>query len=204
MLNPFKFGTKNRSRPPNRDADDAALMARVGEGCRDSWLALFQRYEPLAFHIALCIVKDRGEAEEAVQQLFFDLFRAHEQFDSRKGSFKSWLVRYAYSRARDQRRKLKSLGFYDLRSLDNLEDDVEGPQPVLGLTAQEVECLKDELFSTLNDTERKVCELRLIRGFTMKEVVRQTGESGPVVRRHFDAGRAKLRAAFLGKENRQK
>jgi RNA polymerase sigma-70 factor (ECF subfamily) len=192
---------KERSRPPSWDADDAELMGRVGQGCGESWLALFQRYRGLAFHTALRIVEDRGEAEETVQQVFLDLFRAQGQFDPRKGSFKMWLLQYAYNRARDRRRKLESSRFYDLISFDNLwkEEGVEEPKLVLGLNSQEIARLKDELFANLNDTERKICELRLIEGLTIRELISETGETRSVVRRYYQAGRAKLRAGLMKK-----
>jgi RNA polymerase sigma-70 factor (ECF subfamily) len=201
MLNRFTPKAKKYFPKRRGDAGDAELMVRVGKGCRDSWVVLFHKYAALAFKVAMRIVEDRGEAEETVQEVFLGLFRAQDQFDSRKGSFRVWLLQYAYSRALDQRRKLQSSRFYDLKSLDNPEDDnvVEESRHVLDLTPQETTRLRNELFSRLNGPERKVCELRLIEGLTMEEVARATGKPHSVVRRYFDAGRAKLRALWMEK-----
>jgi hypothetical protein len=37
-------------------------------------------------------LRNRAEAEDAVQQIFLDVFRSIQQFDSNKGEFKTWLL----------------------------------------------------------------------------------------------------------------
>ena len=64
---------------------DEELMQRVAVGCQDAVTVLFDRYQHLVFDVALRIVRDPGEAEEVVQTVFLDIYRAVANFDSRKG-----------------------------------------------------------------------------------------------------------------------
>lgn len=55
---------------------DEELMQRAAVGCQDAITALFDRYHHLVFDVALRIVRDPGEAEEVVQTVFLDIYRA--------------------------------------------------------------------------------------------------------------------------------
>jgi len=79
-----------------RTLSDAELMAALRKGCYDALAVLFERHSALVFRIARSIVRDDGEAEETVQRVFLDIFRVANQFDSNRGTFKTWLLQYAY------------------------------------------------------------------------------------------------------------
>ncbi|MGH9566849.1 MAG: sigma factor, partial [Candidatus Angelobacter sp.] len=68
------------SLPRLRTLGDIELVVALRYGCEDALAVLFERHSALVFHIARTIVKDEWEAEETVQQVFFDLFRAIGQF----------------------------------------------------------------------------------------------------------------------------
>jgi RNA polymerase sigma-70 factor, ECF subfamily len=76
----------------------------------------------MMFDVALRIVRDPGEAEDVVQTVFLDVFRAMANFDSRKGILKVWLLQYAYHRALHRKRHLVSNHFY---RWENLEAAIE-------------------------------------------------------------------------------
>jgi len=100
--------------------DDAALMDALRKGCNDALAVLFERHSALVFRIARAILRDDGEAEETVQRVFLDVFRAMNQFDSARGSFKTWLLQYAYHRTINRREHLQANHFYNREELDEL------------------------------------------------------------------------------------
>jgi DNA-directed RNA polymerase specialized sigma24 family protein len=55
---------------------DEQLIQKVAEGCQDALTVLFDRYHRLVFDVAFRIVRDCGEAEEGVQTVFLDNYRA--------------------------------------------------------------------------------------------------------------------------------
>src|SRR5260370_17406401 len=93
-------------------------MQRVACGLQDALMTLFARSQHLVFDVALRIVRDPGEAEEVVQTVFLDIYRAVANFDSRKGILKVWILQYAYHRALHRKRHLASNHFYRWEELE--------------------------------------------------------------------------------------
>src|SRR5260370_39265139 len=75
-------------------------------------------YQRLVFSIAFRIVHDKGEAEDLVQIVFLEIFRKVKLFDQSKGTFKVWLLRYAYTRSMNRRDQLERRRFYSTVELD--------------------------------------------------------------------------------------
>src|SRR5580704_9725883 len=101
---------------------DEELTRQITEGCKDAMAVVFDRYHRLVFDVAVRIVRDPGEAEDVVQTVFLDIFRAMANFDSHKGILKVWLLQYAYHRALHRKRHLVSNHFY---RWENLEAAIE-------------------------------------------------------------------------------
>lgn len=97
---------------------DEELMQQVSIGRHDALTVLFDRYHRLVFDVAVRIVRDPGEAEEVVQVVFLDIFRAVANFDSAKGILKVWILQYAYHRALHRKRHLVSNHFYRWGNLE--------------------------------------------------------------------------------------
>src|ERR1700728_5062956 len=134
-----------------RTLTDEDLVAALRIGCNDALAVLFERHSPLVFRIARAILRDDGEAEETVQRVFLDVFKAVNQFNSDRGTFKTWLLQYAYHRSINRRQHLESNRFY---SRDELNERMPaelftGAGHLICLRPQEVVCLVEQVFSTL-------------------------------------------------------
>src|ERR1700733_16262609 len=103
-----------------RTLTDEDLMGALRMGCDDALAVLFERHSPLVFRIARAILRDDGEAEETVQRVFLDVFRAVNQFNPARGSFKTWLLQYAYHRTINRREHLQANHFYNREGLYEL------------------------------------------------------------------------------------
>jgi RNA polymerase sigma-70 factor (ECF subfamily) len=177
-----------------RELTDAELMAALRKGCNDALAVLFERHSALVFRIARSIVRDDGEAEETVQRVFLDVFRAAKQFNPGRASFKTWLLQYAYHRSFNRREHLHVSGFY---SSDELDELASGELFYGSLPAQEVLCLVEQVLSILEPRQRKVIELTYFEGWTAEEIAGQTGDSASSVRHNLYRGLAKLRSVLL-------
>ena len=179
--------------------DDAALMDALRKGCNDALAVLFERHSALVFRIARAILRDDGEAEETVQRVFLDVFRAMNRFDSARGSFKTWLLQYAYHRTINRREHLQANHFYNREELDELApaELFYGGGHLLCLPPQEVACLVEQVLALLEPHQRKVIELTYFEGLTAEEVARVTGNSASSVRNNLYRGLSKLRNAIL-------
>jgi RNA polymerase sigma-70 factor (ECF subfamily) len=91
-------------------------LARVGEGTFDSELealkagdeeafrALIERFHGPIMRLAMAYVRDRGVAEDVVQETWLTCLRSLERFEGRS-SLKTWIFGIAINVARSRRRK---------------------------------------------------------------------------------------------------
>jgi RNA polymerase sigma-70 factor (ECF subfamily) len=170
---------------------DEELASHVINGRHDALTVLFDRYHRLVFDVAVRIVRDASEAEEVVQTVFLDAFRAMANFDSRKGILKVWLLQYAYHRALHRKRHLVSNQFY---RWEDLEAAIEvGAGKALWGELPEAARLAEEMLDKLRPRQRKVLEMTYYEGLTAEEIACQLGESPHVVRHDLRRGLAILR-----------
>src|SRR6185369_11903503 len=69
--------------------DDAETLKRCQHGEREAFRHLVERYQKRAVAHALAILFHRGDAEDAVQEAFIDVFRAIGRFDTLR-TFYQW------------------------------------------------------------------------------------------------------------------
>ncbi len=175
--------------------NDEQLMAALQDGRNDALTTLFDRYHRLVYSIAMKIVRDPGEAEDVMQNVFFEVFRSAEQFNSRKGSCKVWLLQYAYHRSLNRKQQLNAKSFYNPASMDDAERTLYKKQSNFGrFTPTELRLLLQQGLASLNAAQRRVIEMATYPGLSMLEISNQTGESLVNVRHHYYRGLKKLRS----------
>lgn len=174
---------------------DEELMASLKAGCHDALTVLFSRYNRLVFSIARRIVRDRGEAEDVMQNVFLEIFRSVTQFDPSRGTTKVWLLQYAYHRAISRREHLNARRFYNQEEATCLEGmSHEGNFAPGKLTATEIGRLLDQGLSTLSESQRRVIEMAAYQGLSLNEIADQLREPVVNVRNHYYRGLRKLRS----------
>jgi RNA polymerase sigma-70 factor (ECF subfamily) len=173
---------------------DEQLMECVATGCHDALTVLFDRYHRLVFSVAVRIVRDPGEAEEVVQTVFLDIFRAAANFDPSRGMLKVWILQYAYHRALHRKRHLVANHFY---RWEELEAAIEvGMSRPLSSDVHHIVRLAEEMLAQLKPRQREVVEMTYYEGLTAEETAAKLGESVHAVRHHLHRGLASLRTAF--------
>jgi len=95
------------ARMPN--LSDEEVMEQLCQGHPEALPTLFDRFYRLVLKIALRILRDPGEAEDVMQDVFFEIFNKAAQFDPAKGSTKTWILQYAYHRSLNRRQYLMKL-----------------------------------------------------------------------------------------------
>jgi RNA polymerase sigma-70 factor, ECF subfamily len=173
---------------------DEALVEHLQNGNADALTVLFERHSPLLFAIARRILRNGAEAEDAVQQIFLDVFRSSQRFDPKKGSFKTWLLMFGYQRILNCRRALVSNRFFDTDSFNELSPGLLPTSPGYSLT--EMTVLIEQVLSQLQLRQRTTIELIYYEGLTAEEVAGRTGETVRVVRHNLYRGLEKLRKAL--------
>jgi RNA polymerase sigma-70 factor (ECF subfamily) len=173
---------------------DDELMAHLQQGHSDALGVLFDRYHRVVLAVASKIVRDASEAEDVMQGVFLEIYRAAAQFDGSKGGTKAWILQYAYHRALNRRRQLTARCFYSQVSpeeIDRVRSSLSLPRNVL--QAQERSVLINEALAQLKGRQKEVLKLAYFDGLTMGEIAVRTGESVGNVRHHFYRGLDQLR-----------
>jgi RNA polymerase sigma-70 factor, ECF subfamily len=171
---------------------DETVMAHLRMGHDDALAVLFDRYHRLVFHVALKILRDSGEAEDVMQNVFLEIYKVAGQFDPARGTTKVWVLQYAYHRSMNKRQQLITRKFYDSTDVSDVCDSLATPT-YGALPPQESRHLVKQSLEALNSTQRRVLELAYFEGLSLKEIAEQTGESLGNVRHHYYRGLAKLR-----------
>jgi RNA polymerase sigma-70 factor, ECF subfamily len=173
---------------------DEELADQLQSGNADALSVLFKRHSPVLFGIARRILRSDAEAEDAVQQIFLDVFRSIHQFDPEKGTFKTWLLMFAYHRTFNSRRSQIANHYFDT---DPLEESLAGSRTSgTGCSPTENSILVAQVLKSLQPRQRRTIQLIYYEGLTAEEVSIRTGESVRVVRHNLYRGLDKLRKAF--------
>ena len=182
-----------------KELTDNELMADLQTGHGDALAVLFDRYHRLVLSIALKIVRDRAEAEDVMQNVFLEIFRAAAQFDPAKGTTKTWLLEYAYHRSFNRRQQLAARHFYQETNIEQLETSISESNSLLGrLSRPELKHLIRQGLASLNNRQRRVLELASYDGMSMNEIADKTGETVSNVRHYYYRGLKKLRSFVMG------
>ncbi|MGZ8581787.1 MAG: RNA polymerase sigma factor [Actinomycetota bacterium] len=89
-----------------RPSEDAELAGRARDGDVGAFEELVTRYQGIAFRVAWLVVRDRGEAEDAVQDAFVKAYYAMPRF--RAGApFRPWMLRIVANEARNRGRSTR-------------------------------------------------------------------------------------------------
>ena len=164
-----------------------ALVARAEEGALGE---LYDRYGSTAFALSLRVLRDRGLAEDAVQDAFLTVWRRASTFLPERGRASSWLLTLVHRRAVDLVRR------EERHPADPLEND-EG----LGeeRSAEDSAWLRFErervqaALARLPDQQREVLELAYYGGFTQSQLAERLGRPVGTIKSQMFAALSRLR-----------
>jgi RNA polymerase sigma-70 factor (ECF subfamily) len=188
-----------------RSHSDEALCREVVKGSHEAFLVLFDRYWEDVFRLARAVLRNEAEAEDLVQALFFELHTTMLRFDEEKGFFRSRILRYAYTRAIDHRRRLESRQHYANLYIEDLEPEALAHDVSLasGLSHEEGVRLIEQGLDALEDKQRTAVTAYFFRGLSMDEIAKELGESHGNARHHLYRGLERMRKALAPKEQSQ-
>jgi RNA polymerase sigma-70 factor, ECF subfamily len=178
---------------------DEDAMARLQAQDSTALNCLFDRYAHLVLSIALRILRDYGEAEEIVQDVFFYVYRKSMLFEPSRGSAKAWIVQIAFHRALDRKAHLARRGFYVGTDIDPLHDTLLDHTDVEREIGGEMNRLHlEKAFEELPEVQRRTLDLFYFQGLKLREISERLNEPLGNVRHHFYRGLEKLRkSAFV-------
>lgn len=189
---------------PVRVLSDDALVGRIVGGDHAAMHVLIRRYNQVLFRAARSILKNDGDAEDAVQEAWIQAWHALAGFRS-EARLSTWLVRIAVNeslgRLRSENRRaevirLDSAFDGDASVTESSMDGNEAARPESAAERGELRRALEARIDELPDAFRTVFVLRAIQEMSVEEVAECLGVNEATVRtRHFRA-RAMLREAL--------
>ncbi len=190
--------TLDRQREETR-AEDDLLIRRVAAGDRRAFEALYDRYSPAVFGVALKMLGDREAAEEAVQEIFWRIWQRSGSFD-RSRAFAPWLFGIAHNYCIDElrRRRVRPQQVYeddDRPIMSEIPDEADvGETAVLSDQRR----LVREALDQLPEEQRQALLLAYFGGLTQQEIAAQLGNPLGTVKTRMRLGLQKLRSLLQG------
>jgi RNA polymerase sigma factor (sigma-70 family) len=88
-----------------RSKELGQLLARSGLGDRNAFANLYQRTSAHLFGVILRINRDKAQAEDVLQEVYVNVWRAAKTFDAAQSQPLTWLTSVARNRAIDSLRR---------------------------------------------------------------------------------------------------
>jgi RNA polymerase sigma-70 factor (ECF subfamily) len=171
-------------------ADDIRLIARIRAGEPGAMSELYDRYSSVVYGVALRVLQDAAAAEDVLQDIFLQLWRKPDAFDSSRGSLVAWLAVIARHRAIDrlrQRRPETDIEEVVIAGTTDLRDETERSLVIEKVRAALVEMSPDQ---------RKALEMAYFQGLTHSEIAERTGEPLGTIKTRIRSGLQALRTKF--------
>lgn len=165
------------------------LLIRIAQGDRRATQECIRRHGPLVWSLALRSTHgQRAEAEDAVQEIFIEVWRSAAKYNPEKGSESLFVAMIARRRLID-RFRARAPETVDIADVELPSEDSPSHEAEIGAdygaVRQGLKLLKPE--------ERKVLDLGFVYGMTQSEIVEQTGMPLGTVKSHMRRGLIRLR-----------
>jgi RNA polymerase sigma-70 factor, ECF subfamily len=165
------------------------LIRRMAAGDRDALSGFYDVYAPLAFGV-LRRMLPQEEAAEALQDVFWELWRRAREYDPGRGTPEAWVTVRARSRGID---RLRSLRRRDEMFVAREPEAEPAENP--GTLVEQRDTVRGAL-ATLVPAQREVIELAYLRGLTQTEIALRLGQPLGTVKTRMRLGMEHLRTAM--------
>jgi len=174
---------------------DEDLVCELRGGVDDALSVLFERHYREVLNVARRVLRDSGEAEDLLQEIYLQIYREAAKFDAARGSVKGWMLRNTYHRSLNRLKYLKIRGHY------------AGPAAPRPQVCSHGHSLADQAsirrgLDQLTNNERQVIEGVCFEGLLLKELAVSRGEPLANTRNYYYRGIRKLRTIFAGEPPR--
>ena len=177
---------------------DDELLTLVQEGDQAAFEELMRRNSSTSFKLAISILRDRQEAEDAVQDSYWNAWRAVGKFQ-RESKFSTWISRIVTNQCLMRLRKARRASFLYLDDGDaeggvgRLEIPDAGPTPETELGNTELAVILRQEVGKLPPLLRDVLMLRDLSELPMPEVAERLGITIMAAKTRLVRARSELR-----------
>jgi RNA polymerase sigma-70 factor, ECF subfamily len=186
----------DRADPPDLDVEamsDAALVVAIGRWRSAALAEVFRRHAPAVRALARSVGGTDAVADDVTQEVFVELWRRPERFDTDRGALRTYLTTIAHARAVDLLRSEAARRWREDRNAHLTATagyDIEHHAWDLA-AAERVRAA----LAGLPEGERRAIELAYFDGYTYREVAAHLDAPEGTIKTRIRTGLRRLRAA---------
>ncbi|HPF26742.1 MAG TPA: sigma-70 family RNA polymerase sigma factor [Steroidobacteraceae bacterium] len=175
------------------DDPDDTLLPAVARGDRLAVQRCISRFGGLVWGIARRLSPTTADAEDAVQEVFTDLWRSASRFDPARGSERVFVALIARRRLIDRLRSMRSRLAAETAILPQ-HDEIAAAEPTHD--EQTDAAIARVAFGTLPPEHQRIISLSLVEGWSHGEIAARTGVPLGTVKTVIRRGIFKVRVAL--------
>jgi RNA polymerase sigma-70 factor (ECF subfamily) len=171
------------------------LILRYQQGQTAAFSALFGRYKDYVYRIALLLLRNSSEAEEAVQETFLDVLKALPRYRlDGPARFETWLYRVAVNRCKMRQRRSRPPSADWDELAERLESVLPQHDPQAAALQGEVRRALWQAVDRLAEHHRVVVLLRYLHNLPYREIAQVLQISEGTVKSRLHTAHRQLRA----------
>jgi RNA polymerase sigma-70 factor (ECF subfamily) len=182
------------SQETRSNADDVALIRRMVEADETALGALYDRWVKSLYSLVMHLLQDPDEAEDVVEETFWQAWRKASSYEPSKGAVSTWLLTIGRRKALDRirsRRRYKE----DAVGRDKIFADLAAPglDPSEQTEGSELRTHVRAALKELPAEQREVLELGYFDGLSQTEIADVTRQPLGTVKTRMRLAMQKLR-----------
>jgi RNA polymerase sigma-70 factor (ECF subfamily) len=175
-----------------RSDADTGVVSRLAAGDMRAAEELYDRYAGQVLALARRILRDDGDAEDVVQEVFSQAWRTAPRFATTRGTVAAWLLMMTRTRSIDRLRARQARP--DTRS-SVLPDTLQASGVAVSdqMLSDEQALRIREALEVLPDAQRNALELAYYEGLTQSEIAQRLSEPLGTIKTRIRTALATLR-----------
>jgi RNA polymerase sigma-70 factor, ECF subfamily len=178
----------------------SSLLAKASGGDELAVRECLSRFGPIVWGLARRMSPTRADAEDAVQEIFLDLWEHGGRYDALRGSEEAFVAVVARRRLIDRRRKVQRRPVTESFDASSASRDLLQESHDGGIETSAEAAMAARAMNGLRPEQREVLRLSVARGLTHEEISEQTGMPVGTVKAHARRGLIRIRKLLLGEE----
>lgn len=184
---------------PNQRASDLEIVTGMARREPEAFAAFYDRHAPMVFALLYRLLGDRAEAEDALQDSFWQVWRQAGAYDSSRGSPVAWLVLISRSRGLDRLRQVRQRFRRDGGPVEELQDRLSaGADAEAEVMTREVQRTVQRTLSGLPQDQKDAITLAFFDGLTHMEIAERLQTPLGTIKTRIRLGMRKLQEALQG------
>ena len=176
----------------SHDSSDLALLERMRGGDESALASLYDRWCDRVNSLAVHLLRDARDAEDIVEETFWQAWRSAARYDAARGTVGAWLLTITRSRALDRIRAKRR------RPEDTTLDDVPetaapGENAADAVVSDETGRIVRAAMAELPAEQRQALELAYFNGLSQSEIAEKTGQPLGTIKTRMRLAMNKLR-----------